>query len=122
MFSKMIQAVVLSGSLVAAGAVSANDRNVIVPVIAGAAVGAVLATIISNSNRNDYQRPQYQGYQPQPRYQPQYQPVAYVPVGPRVEYRRFDPPHRGYYDRGPNRYDDRGYGNGHYQGRGDGRW
>lgn len=123
MFSKMIQAVVLSGSLVAAGAASANDRNVIVPVIAGAAVGAVLATLISsNAGHDNYQRPQYQGYQPQPRYQPRYQPVAYVPVGPRVEYRRFDAPHRGYYDRGPHRFDDRGYGNGHYQGRGDGRW
>jgi len=122
MFSKMIQAVVLSGSLIAAGAASANDRNVIVPVIAGAAVGAVLAIISSNSGHDNYQRPQYQGYQPQPRYQPQYQPVAYVPVRPRVEYRRFDPPHRGYYDRGPGHFDDRGYGNGHYQGRGDGRW
>lgn len=122
MFSKMIQAVVLSGSLIAAGTASANDRNVIVPVIAGAAVGAVLATIISQSGRDDYQRPRYQGYEPQPHYQPQYQPVAYVPVGPRVEYRRFVPVQRGYYDHGPSRNYDRGYGHGAYQGRGDGRW
>ena len=117
MFSKMTKALILSGLLVAATAASANERDVIVPVIAGAAVGAVLATVISGSGHDHH--PRYQGYQPQPRYQPQYQPVAYVPVRPQVEYRRFaPPPPRGYYDRGYHRGYDRGYDH----GRGDGRW
>jgi hypothetical protein len=125
MFSKMTQALILSGCLIVAGTASASDRNVIVPVIAGAAVGAVLATVLSGSGQQH--RPQYQGYQPQPRYAPQYQPVAYVPVAPRVEYRRFaPPPPHGYYDRGHNgghdRGYDRGYDRGHDRGRGDGRW
>jgi opacity protein-like surface antigen len=118
MFSKMTQALILSGCLVAAGAASADERNVIVPVIAGAAVGAVLATVIAGSSHDHY-RPQYQGYAPQPRYQPVYQQVAYVPVAPRVEYRRFEPPRpHGYYNGGYNRGYDRGYDH----GRGDGRW
>lgn len=122
MISKMIQAVILSGSLAVAGTASANDRNVIVPVIAGAAVGAVLATLISSSGRNDYQQPRYQNYQPQPRYAPQYQPVAYVPVRQQVVYRRFEPVRGNHYDRGYDRgrdwHGDRGYD----QGRGNGRW
>lgn len=126
MFSKMTQALILSGCLVAAGAASAGERNVIVPVIAGAAVGAVLATAISNSGHDHY-RPQYQQYRPQPHYQPQYQyqPVAYVPVATRVEYRRFAPPpphsyyHGGYDRRG---WDNRGHDRGYDHGRGDGRW
>jgi len=130
MFSKITKVLILSGCLVAAGAASANGRDVIVPVIAGAAVGAILATVISGSNHDNY-RPQYQGYQPQPRYQPQYQPryqpVAYVPVATRVEYRRFDPrPPRGYYnggygyDHGRDGGRDRDRGFDH--NRGDGRW
>lgn len=126
MFSKMTQALILSGCLVAAGAASAGERNVIVPVIAGAAVGAVLATAISYSSQDHY-RPQYQAYRPQPRYEPQYQyqPVAYVPVATRVEYRRFAPPaphryyHGGYDHRG---WDNRGYDRGYDPRRGDGRW
>lgn len=111
MISKMTKALILSGCLVAAGAASASDRDVVVPVIAGAAVGAVLATVISGSGHDHY-RSDYRDYRPQPRYQPVYQPVAYVPVAPR----RFappPPPPHGHYDRG---YYDRG---GH---RGDGRW
>jgi hypothetical protein len=118
MFSKMTQALILSGCLVAAGAASANERDVIVPVIAGAAVGAILATVIAGSGHDHY-RPQYQGYEPQPRYASQYQRVAYVPVAPRIEYRRYEPaPPRGYYDGGYHR----GYDHGFYHGRGDGRW
>jgi hypothetical protein len=111
MFSKMTQVLILAGSLLAAGAASANERDVIVPVIAGAAVGALLATVISNSSQ-DHHRPR-QDYRPQPRYQPQYQAVRYVPVRP-AEYRRFDPPHRGYYDVGPRRDYDHGRGNGRW--------
>lgn len=117
MFSKMTKALILSGCLVAAGAASASERDVIVPVIAGAAVGAVLATVISGSGHDHY-RPQYQGYRPQPHYQQQYQRVAYVPVE-RIEYRRFAPPApHGYYNGGPGR----GYERGYDHGRGDGRW
>lgn len=112
MFSKMTQVLILSGSLLAAGAASANERDVIVPALAGAAVGAVLATVISNSSQ-DHHRPQYRNYRPQPHYRPQYQAVRYVPVRP-VEYRRFDPPHRGYYDGGPHRDYDHGRGNGRW--------
>jgi hypothetical protein len=126
MISKMIQAVILSGSLAVAGTASANDRNVIVPVIAGAAVGAVLATLISHSGRNDYQQPRYQHYQPRPRYAPQYQPVAYVPVRRQVVYRRVEPVYGNPYDHGRNWHGDRGYNRGYDRGydrgRGDGRW
>ena len=111
MLSKTTQAMILSGCLMVAGAASANDRSVIVPVIAGAAVGAVLATVISKSSHHD--RAMYD-YRPQPRYQPQYQPVRYIPVGPRVEYRRFaPPPPRPYYGRGYDRGYERGYNRGH---------
>jgi len=110
MISKMTKALILSGCLVAAGAASASERDVIVPVIAGAAVGAVLATVISGSG-HDHHRPQYQEYRPQPRYQPAYyQPVAYVPVAPR---RFAPPPPHGYYDRGYDR---------HWDHREGGRW
>lgn len=112
MFSKMTQVLILSGSLLVAGAATANERDVIVPVIAGAAVGAVLATVLSHSSR-DHDRPRYQQYRPQPRYQPQYQAVRYVPVRP-VEYRRYDPPRGSYYDRGPRRDYDHGRGNGRW--------
>ena len=112
MISKMTQALILSGCLVAAGAASASERDVVVPVIAGAAVGAVLATVISGSG-HDRNRSHYQDYRPQPRYQPVYQPVAYVPVQ-RVEYRRFaPPPPRGYHGRGYDR---------HFDHHGQGRW
>lgn len=114
MFSKMTKALILSGCLVvAAGTANADERNVIVPVIAGAAVGAVLATAISGAG-NDHHRPAPH-YRPAPRYQPYYQPVAYVPVAPR----RFapPPPHRYHYG-GPVR----GFDRGHDRGRGDGRW
>ncbi|MFK3799175.1 MULTISPECIES: hypothetical protein [unclassified Pseudomonas] len=107
MISKMTKALILSGCLVAAGAASASDRDVVVPVIAGAAVGAVLATVISGAG-HDHHRPEYRDYRPQPRYQPVYQPVAYVPVRPR-HYAPPPPPPHGYYDRG-------------WGHRGEGRW
>lgn len=102
MFSKMTQALILSGCLLAAGAANANERDVIVPVIAGAAVGAILATVISQG----HERPRYEQYRPQPRYQPRYQPqyqaVRYVPVRT-VEYRRYNPAPYGYRDGGHRR-------------------
>lgn len=112
MFSKITQALILSGCLVAAGTASASERDVIVPVIAGAAVGAIVATALSGPSHDHY-RPEYRAYPPQPRY---YQPVAYVPVTRVVEYRRAPPPPYGYYNRGH----DRGYGHDH--GRDYGRW
>jgi hypothetical protein len=125
MLSKMSHALILSGLLAAAGTASASERNVIVPVIAGAAVGAVLAAVISQSNNHRHER--YQDYRPQPRYAPgyqpryqQYPPVAYVPVRERIEYRRFaPPPPRGYYNGG---YYDGGYRRGFDHGRGNDRW
>lgn len=118
MISKLTQALILSGCLVAAGAASADQRDVIVPVIAGAAVGAVLATVITGSGHdNHHYRQEYRGYGPQ------YQPVAYVPVQPRYEYRRYaPPPPPRYYGGGHDRGYDRGYDRGFDHGRGDGRW
>lgn len=127
MFSKMTHALILSGCLIAAGAAHADERNVIVPVIAGAAVDAVLATVISQSGHGHSHHSRYQGYAPQPRYQPQYrpryqpqyQPVVYVPVRPQYEVRRFaPPPSPGYHNGWRDRDLDRGYA----YGRGDGRW
>jgi hypothetical protein len=120
MISKLTQALILSGCLVAAGAASADQRDVIVPVIAGAAVGAVLATVISGSGHdNHHYRQEYREYGPGYGYRPQ--PVVYVPVQPRYEYRRYAPPpppryYGGGYDRG------HGYDRGFDHGRGDGRW
>jgi hypothetical protein len=126
MFSKMTHALILSGCLIAAGSAQADSRDVIVPVIAGAAVGAVLATVIAQSGHDHSHHQQYQGYAPQyqpqyqPRYRQQYQPVAYV-VQPQYEYRRFAPPpsrghHHGWRDR------DSDYERGYQQGRDDRRW
>ncbi len=97
MISKMTQALILSGCLIAAGTASAGERNVIVPVIAGAVVGAVVAGALSGPvHEHHYYRPAYQGYYQQPVYQPVYQPVAYVPA----------PPPRPYYYGGHYRHDD----------------
>ena len=132
MFFKSTQALILSGCLIAAGTASANDRNVIVPVIAGAAVGAVLASVLSHSGHDRRPQQGYYDYRPQPAYPQRYQPVAYVPVATEVEYRRFTPPppHRFYggdrgYGRGYEQGYDRGYdrGYGHYDNRRyDNRW
>jgi hypothetical protein len=122
MFSKLSQVLLLSASLLMAGTASADQRDVLVPVIAEAAVGAVVATVISRSGHE--RAPQvYQGYAPTPRYQP----VAYVPVAPRMDPRRFSPPpHRGYYQEYRGRHDrhDKHYKHGRGQGRGhdNGRW
>lgn len=111
MISKLTKVLLLSASLLAAGTASATERSIVVPVIAGAAVGAVLATAISHSQRID--RPHYRPAPPPPRYQP----VAYVPVVPQP-HRFAPPPPRGHYDR----HYDRGYDRGHDRGRGGDRW
>lgn len=109
MFSKMTKVLMLSGCLLTGGVATAGERNVIVPVIAGAAVGAILATALSHSSQERH-RPQHQRYRPQPYYRPQYQEVRYVPVR-RAEYRRYGPAPRSYYDRGHHRDYDHGRGN-----------
>ena len=50
MFSRILKVGLLIGCLVAAGTASAADRNVVVPVLAGAAVGAVLVAVLSDSS------------------------------------------------------------------------
>ncbi|KRW69156.1 hypothetical protein [Stutzerimonas nitrititolerans] len=50
MFSRILKVGLLAGCLVAAGTASAADRNVVVPVLAGAAVGAVLVAVLADSS------------------------------------------------------------------------
>ncbi|MEG5262848.1 hypothetical protein TRP66_00945 [Pseudomonas sp. JDS28PS106] len=102
MFAKMTQALLLTGCLIGAGTASASDRNVVVPVIAGAAVGAVLATALSNAGQDHHHRPA-----------PRYREMAYAP---RFEDRRPVPPPRHYYrdDRRIDFHDDGRYVNRHH--------
>ena len=102
MFAKMTQALLLTGCLIGAGTASATDRNVVVPVIAGAAVGAVLATALSSARHDHHHRPA-----------PRYRPMAYAP---RFEHRRPVPPPRYYYrDHRPiDRHHDDRYVNRHH--------
>lgn len=69
MFSRILKVGLLACCLVAAGNASA-DRNVVVPVLAGAAVGAVLVAVLANSSddRRRYQEPRHYHRQPQPRH------------------------------------------------------
>lgn len=107
MFSKMTKILMLSASLLMGGTATATaaDRNVVVPVVAGAAVGAVLATVIARNDRHDDRR--YDRRPPPREYRHHYQPVRYVPVRPRYEHRRYAPApryhyrndHRDHYDR-----------------------
>lgn len=103
MFAKMTQVLLLAGCLIGAGTASASDRNVVVPVIAGAAVGAVLATALSA--RHDHH---HGPSRPSPRYRPR----AYVPVAPRFEYRRPAPAPR--YHHQVDRRHDRRYDHRHF--------
>ncbi|MGN5595395.1 hypothetical protein [Stutzerimonas nitrititolerans] len=50
MFSRILKVGLLAGCLIAAGTASAADRNVVVPVLAGAAVGAVLVAVLADSS------------------------------------------------------------------------
>ncbi|MBU1282084.1 MAG: hypothetical protein KJ884_00630 [Gammaproteobacteria bacterium] len=85
MFRRMTQVAVLAACLTAASAASAADRNVVVPVIAGVAVGALLGVAFSQDrdDRHRYHRPAYKApkrvvhYAPAPRH---YRPVQYVAV------------------------------------------
>ncbi|BAP43313.1 hypothetical protein NRB16_13960 [Pseudomonas sp. LJDD11] len=107
MFSKITKILMLSASLLVAGTASAADRNVIVPVLAGAAVGAVAATLIARNDRDDdrhryYRKPprEYREYRHYRRHHP---PVQYVPVRPYYEQRHYAPPPPHYYRH--DRYD-----------------
>ncbi|GAB7528732.1 hypothetical protein PS3A_11410 [Pseudomonas sp. 3A(2025)] len=97
MFSKMTKILMLSASLLMAGTATATaaDRNVIVPVVAGAAVGAVLATVIARNDRHDDRH--YDRRPPPREYRHHREPVRYVPVRPRYEHHRYAPPPRHYY-------------------------
>ncbi len=85
MFRRIMQATVLATCLAGAGVVSAADRNVVVPVIAGVAVGALLGVVLSQDRgeRHEHRRPAYKAphrvkhYAPPPRH---YRPVQYVAV------------------------------------------
>lgn len=108
MISKMTQALILTGALLTAGAASASEGDVIVPALAGAAVGAVLVTLISNSGNDQPHHSRDRGHAP-PRFQPRYQPVAYVPVRP--------PAPHGHYARGHDRGHDSRHDRGDPHGR-----
>lgn len=90
MFSRILKVAVLAGCLVGAGTASAADRNVVVPVLAGAAVGAVLVAVLANASDDDHRhqapRNAYQPPRPAVRYVRQAPPrvVKYQPK--RVEY------------------------------------
>lgn len=123
MFSKLTKALILSGCLLAAGTAAANGRDVLVPVIAGAAVGAVIATAMNGDHHHTY----YREYEPQPRYVTPYQSVVYVREPTRVEYRPvYSPPPRGYYSRDGWGHHGWGHDRGHDRDRdyrhGDRRW
>lgn len=89
MFSRILKAGFLAGCLVVAGTASAADRNVVVPVLAGAAVGAALVSVLANASDDDHRhQPPRHAYQP-PRLASRYvrqtpRVVKYQPK--RVEY------------------------------------
>ena len=56
MFSRILKVGLLAVCLAAAGNASATDRSVVIPVLAGAAVGAVLVAALSDSS-DDRHRP-----------------------------------------------------------------
>jgi nucleoside-specific outer membrane channel protein Tsx len=66
MFSRILKVGLLVGCLVAAGTASAADRNVVVPVLAGAAVGAVLVAVLANASDDDHRHQRHRHYH-QPR-------------------------------------------------------
>jgi hypothetical protein len=91
MLSRISKVGLLVGCLVAAGSASAFERSDVVPVIAGAAVGALLATALADDDHDHhhehhdryparpmaYREPQRMPYA---HYRPVPQPVRYVPV------------------------------------------
>lgn len=109
MFTKLSKALVLSTALAmagVAGTASADERNVIVPVIAGAAVGALIASSWDNGHHRHRHDRYERRYAPPPRYyqpaRPVYyqrapQPVYYQQIPPPVYYRAAPPPRHGEY-------------------------
>ena len=81
MSSRILKIGLLAACLVAAGNASAGDRNVVVPVLAGAAVGAVLVAVLSDSS-DDRQRHQvvHHHHRPTPPRNHRYHP-RHVPRG-----------------------------------------
>lgn len=102
MFAKLTKAVLLSTCLVGAGVVgtaSADERNLIVPAIAGAAVGALIAS--SWDNGGHHHRHEARRYYEERYYAPPPpRPVMYVPAPPPVVYYR-RAPQPVYYQPGP---------------------
>ncbi|MBA1263300.1 hypothetical protein [Stutzerimonas stutzeri] len=70
MFSRILKVGLLTGCLVAAGNASAADRNVVVPVLAGAAVGAVLVAVLADSpdDRHRHHSARHHHRPPAPKY------------------------------------------------------
>ncbi|MFL9812197.1 hypothetical protein D7241_02940 [Stutzerimonas sp. VN223-3] len=70
MFGRIIKVGLLAGCLIMAGTASASDRNVVVPVLAGAAVGAVLVAVLSKSDddHHEYRQPRHAQHRPHARY------------------------------------------------------
>ncbi len=72
MFSRILKVGLLAGCLVAAGHASAADRNVAVPVLAGAAVGAVLVAVLANASDDDHRHQPPRHYHQPPRHHGHY--------------------------------------------------
>lgn len=68
MFSRILKVGLLAGCLVAAGTASAADRNVVVPVLAGAAVGAVLVAVLADSSDDRHRHAVRHHHRPPPRH------------------------------------------------------
>lgn len=68
MFSRILKVGLLAGCLVAAGTASAADRNVVVPALAGAAVGAVLVAVLSDSSDDRHRHAVRHHHRPPPRH------------------------------------------------------
>jgi hypothetical protein len=109
MFAKFTKALLVSTCLVAAGVAgtaAADERDLIVPVIAGAAVGALIAGNWDNGGHHHRdERRHERHYAPQPRqvmyvparpvyYQPAPRPMYYQPAPPprHWDHQRFDGP------------------------------
>lgn len=66
MFSRVLKVGLLAACLVGAGNASATDRSVVVPVLAGAAVGAVLVSVLSNSSEDRHRHHARHHHRPPP--------------------------------------------------------
>jgi nucleoside-specific outer membrane channel protein Tsx len=89
MFSRILKVGLLAGCLVVASTASAAERNVVVPVLAGAAVGAVLIAVLANASDDDHRHRPPRHYHQPPRHHGRYArqvPRAVKPRPKRVEY------------------------------------